>query len=80
MSIINPLRAGVTAVAVAVGLCLATPASAADFWGSISGIPVSSHVMTLKVLNRTNGKYPDSNVYLTFNGQTHSIAEKLRFG
>src|SRR5262249_23164741 len=28
------------------------------------------------VLNRTNGKYPDSQVYWTFNGQTHSIAEK----
>lgn len=32
--------------------------------------------MTFKVLNRTNGKYPDNRVYWTFNGQTHSIAQK----
>ncbi|MFI6074569.1 glycoside hydrolase family 64 protein [Actinoplanes sp. NPDC051343] len=76
MPIINALRTGMAAAAVAAGLCLAAPASAADFWGSTSGIPVSSHVMTFKVLNRTNGEYPDSKVYWTFNGQTHSIAEK----
>jgi hypothetical protein len=33
-------------------------------------------VLTVKVLNRTNGAYPDSKVYWTFNGQTHSIAEQ----
>ncbi|GGK88277.1 hypothetical protein GCM10012284_22910 [Mangrovihabitans endophyticus] len=66
------------AATVAAGLSLAVPtaASAAGFWGNTSGIPVSSHVMTFKVLNRTNGKYPDSKVFWTFNGQTHSIAEK----
>ena len=31
---------------------------------------------TVKVLNRTNGQYPDSQVYWSFNGQTHSIAEQ----
>jgi hypothetical protein len=30
----------------------------------------------VKVLNRTNGQYPDSQVYWSFNGQTHSIAEQ----
>jgi hypothetical protein len=33
-------------------------------------------VLTVKVLNRTNGAYPDSKVYWTFNGQTHSIADQ----
>ncbi|WP_370119799.1 glycoside hydrolase family 64 protein [Streptacidiphilus sp. MAP12-33] len=30
----------------------------------------------VKVLNRTNGAYPDSQVYWSFNGQTHSIADQ----
>ena len=30
----------------------------------------------VKVLNRTNGRYPDSQVYWSFNGQTRSIAEQ----
>ncbi len=30
----------------------------------------------VKVLNRTNGQYPDSQVYWSFNGQTRSIAEQ----
>ncbi|MGX6601933.1 glycoside hydrolase family 64 protein [Micromonosporaceae bacterium Da 78-11] len=33
-------------------------------------------MLTVKVLNRTNGAYPDSKVYWTFDGQTHSIAER----
>jgi hypothetical protein len=33
-------------------------------------------VLTVKVLNRTNGVYPDSKVYWTFNGRTHSIADQ----
>ncbi|NDU73164.1 hypothetical protein GWI34_11035 [Actinomadura sp. DSM 109109] len=28
------------------------------------------------MLNRTNGKYPDSQVYWRFDGQTRSIAEQ----
>ena len=34
---------------------------------------------TVKILNRTNGQYPDSQVYWSFNGQTHSIAEQPYF-
>ena len=33
----------------------------------------------LKILNRTNGQYPDSQVYWSYNGQTHSIAEQPYF-
>ena len=47
-----------------------------DFWGDTSGIPAAHNVLMVKVLNRTNGKYPDSQVYWSFGGQTHSIAEQ----
>ncbi|MER7546266.1 beta-1,3-glucanase family protein [Actinomadura sp.] len=53
-----------------------TPPTDDDFWGDTSGIPPAQNVLTVKVLNRTNGKYPDSQVYWSFNGQTHSIAEQ----
>ncbi|NEA45719.1 beta-1,3-glucanase family protein [Streptomyces sp. SID10815] len=47
-----------------------------DFWGSTADIPAAHNAVEVKILNRTNGKYPDSQVYWTFNGQTHSIAEQ----
>ncbi|GIM96199.1 discoidin domain-containing protein [Paractinoplanes toevensis] len=47
-----------------------------SFWGDTGGIPAAHNVVEVKVLNRTNGKYPDSQVYWNFNGQTHSIAEQ----
>jgi hypothetical protein len=50
-----------------------------DFWGSTSDIPPASNAVEVKILNRTNGKYPDSQVYWVFNGQTHSIAEQPYF-
>ncbi|WP_245667080.1 beta-1,3-glucanase family protein [Actinomadura latina] len=53
-----------------------TPPTDDDFWGDTSNIPPAQNVLTVKVLNRTNGKYPDSQVYWGFNGQTHSIAEQ----
>jgi hypothetical protein len=50
-----------------------------DFWGDTSDIPAAHNVLMLKILNRTNGKYPDSQVYWSFNGQVHSIAEQPYF-
>jgi hypothetical protein len=47
-----------------------------QFWGDTSAIPPAQNVLTVKVLNRTNGRYPDSQVFWSFNGQTHSIAEQ----
>jgi hypothetical protein len=47
-----------------------------DFWGDTSTIPPASNVLTVKILNRTNGQYPDSQVFWSFNGQVHSIAEQ----
>ncbi|MFF4928892.1 beta-1,3-glucanase family protein [Streptomyces griseofuscus] len=46
------------------------------FWGTTDDIPPSSGVMKVKVLNRTGGAYPDSQVYWSYNGQEHSIAEQ----
>jgi hypothetical protein len=57
-----------------------TAASTVDpFWGDTSSIPPAQNVMMVKILNRTNGKYPDSQVYWSFNGQTHSIADQQYF-
>jgi F5/8 type C domain/Beta-1,3-glucanase len=54
-----------------------SPSPTSDsFWGDTSTIPPATNVLMVKVLNRTNGKYPDSQVYWSFNGQTHSIAEQ----
>ncbi|MFI0896757.1 discoidin domain-containing protein [Streptomyces sp. NPDC020983] len=50
-----------------------------DFWGTTGDIPAAHNVMELKILNRTNGAYPDSQVYWSFNGQVHSIAEQPYF-
>lgn len=47
-----------------------------SFWGDTSTIPPAQNVLMVKVLNRTNGQYPDSQVYWSFNGQTHSIADQ----
>jgi hypothetical protein len=51
-------------------------AAPASFWGDTSDIPRAEQVLMVKVLNRTNGAYPDSKVFWTFAGQTHSIAEQ----
>ncbi len=49
-----------------------------NFWDT-SNIPPAKNVMTFKFLNRTNGKFTDSQVFWSFkNGsisETHSIAE-----
>jgi len=49
-----------------------------EFWDT-SNIPPAKNVMTFKFLNRTNGKFKDSEVFWSFkNGtvsETHSIAE-----
>jgi hypothetical protein len=51
----------------------------AGFWDS-SNIPPAKNVMMFKFLNRTNGKYTDSEVYWSFKSgnisETHSIADR----
>jgi hypothetical protein len=41
-----------------------------SFWGDTSTIPAAQNVVEVKILNRTNGKYPDSQVYWSFNTST----------
>ena len=48
----------------------------ASFWGNTSAIPPATHVLELSIVNQTNGQYPDSQVYWSFNGQTESIAQQ----
>ena len=50
-----------------------------SFWGDTSGIPAAQNVVELKILNRTNGKYPDSQVFWSYNGVAHSIADQPYF-
>jgi hypothetical protein len=50
-----------------------------SFWGDTSGIPAAKNVVELKILNRTNGQYPDSQVYWSYNGVAHSIADQPYF-
>ncbi|HEY9226899.1 MAG TPA: beta-1,3-glucanase family protein [Gemmatimonadaceae bacterium] len=55
------------------------PATSGDFWDR-SNIPQATQVMTFKFLNRTNGKFKDSEVYWSFKSgsisELHSIAER----
>jgi hypothetical protein len=63
--------AGTTTPAIAAG-----EAPPDSWWGDTSSIPPAQNVLTVKVLNKTNGQYPDDQVYWTFNNETHSIAEQ----
>lgn len=47
-----------------------------SFWGDTGSIPPAQNVLTVQILNRTNGQYPDDEVFWSFNGETHSIAEQ----
>jgi hypothetical protein len=53
-----------------------TGAPPASFWGDTSAIPAAHNVLEVRVENQTNGQYPDSQVYWSFNGQTASIAQQ----
>jgi hypothetical protein len=51
----------------------------ASFWGNTAGIPAATQVLELQILNRTNGQYPDSQVYYSFNGHTYNVASNPYF-
>ena len=63
----------------------------ASFWGNTAALPKATKVMTFSFVNATNGKYPDSQIYWSIQGQTsastgktpisevHSIAEVPTF-
>jgi hypothetical protein len=48
----------------------------ASFWGNVSAIPTATQVLEVAIVNQTNGQYPDSQVYWSFNGTTKSIAQQ----
>jgi len=48
----------------------------ASFWGPTSTIPKAKKVLEVKILNRTNGHYPNSEVYWSFDGTEKSIAQQ----
>jgi hypothetical protein len=48
----------------------------ASFWGNTSAIPAATHVLEVAIVNQTNGQYPDSQVYWSFNGTEKSIAQQ----
>jgi hypothetical protein len=56
-----------------------TSSGSAGWWGDTTTIPMAHNVMTIKFLNKTNGKYPDNQVYWSFNGQVHTIADAPTF-
>jgi hypothetical protein len=47
-----------------------------SFWGNTGAIPAAQNVLEFSIVNQTNGQYPDSEVYWSFNGQTESIAQQ----
>ncbi|GAA1406803.1 galactose-binding domain-containing protein [Catellatospora coxensis] len=53
--------------------------SPGGFWGETGSIPPAQNVVMLKILNRTNGRYPDSQVFWSYNGVARSIAEQPYF-
>ena len=48
----------------------------ASFWGNTSAIPAAQNVLEFSIVNQTNGVYPDSEVYWSFDGQEESIAQQ----
>ncbi len=48
----------------------------ASFWGNTSTIPAAKKVLEVKIINRTNGHFPSSAVYWSFDGTEKSIAQQ----
>jgi len=54
----------------------ATGAPPASFWGSTAAIPKAKQALEVKIINQTNGRYPNSEVYWSFDGTEKSIAQQ----
>jgi hypothetical protein len=48
----------------------------ASFWGKTTTIPKAKKVLEVKILNQTNGHFPNSKVYWSFDGTEKSIAQQ----
>jgi beta-glucanase (GH16 family) len=74
----SPAAAATSATAPVPGSA-GSPASGAppaSFWGNTAAIPKAKQVLEVKIINRTNGHFPDSEVYWSFNGTEKSIAQQ----
>ena len=47
-----------------------------SFWGNTATIPKAKKVLEVKVINQTNGHFPNSEVYWSFDGTEKSIAQQ----
>jgi beta-glucanase (GH16 family) len=79
----SPAATSTTATSTtATGTSTATQASTgsgappASFWGNTAAIPKAKHVLEVKITNQTNGHYPNSEVYWSFDGTEKSIAQQ----
>jgi beta-glucanase (GH16 family) len=48
----------------------------ASFWGNTATMPAAKQVLEVKIINQTNGRYPNSEVYWSFDGTEKSIAQQ----
>ncbi|HTJ67316.1 MAG TPA: discoidin domain-containing protein [Actinospica sp.] len=65
-----------TPTGTGTGTSTGSGAPPASFWGNTSAIPAATKVLEVAITNQTNGQYPDSQVYWSFNGQEESIAQQ----
>lgn len=63
-------------VSAATGGSAGSGAPPPSFWGDLKTIPAAHNVLELAIRNRTNGRFPDSKVFWSFNGQEESIAQQ----
>jgi beta-glucanase (GH16 family) len=63
-------------VAPSSGSTPASGAPPASFWGNTSKIPAAKDVLEVKILNQTKGRFPNSEVYWSFDGTEKSIAQQ----
>jgi hypothetical protein len=61
-------------VIVPTSAAAATGAPPDSFWGDTTSIPAAKNILEIKIINQTNGQYPNNQVYWNFNGTTQSIA------
>jgi hypothetical protein len=48
----------------------------ASFWGATTSVLAARNALEVQIRNATNGRYPDSEVYWSFDGQERSVAEQ----
>ncbi|HEV2372358.1 MAG TPA: glycoside hydrolase family 64 protein [Streptosporangiaceae bacterium] len=80
---LGPMGGGVGSAAVR-GLVAAGPAEKSgapptSFWGDTKAIPAAHDVLEFSIVNRTEGAYPNSRVYWSFDGQEKSLAQQHYF-